>query len=175
MWIDLDHAGCIKTRKSVSGGILMAGWCYIKIYSKGQGVVSLSTGEVEYYSLVSGASNLLGEIWTALDWGIKTKNEMNMDASAGISNAEALGRLSMWTFNTIACKSVLPRGISRLRKLEPTTYWQMCLRNLFPKQRWTKYFWVWTFISWKDSINYHLRNEMAWVWLLLSEKDELRV
>ena len=91
MWTDSDHAGCIKTRKSVSGGVLMAGGCCIKTYSKGQGVVSLSTGEAEYYSLVSGASNLLGEVSTALDWGIKTVNEVNMDASAGISMGSRRG------------------------------------------------------------------------------------
>ena len=91
MWTDSDHAGCIKTRKSVSGGVLMAGGCCIKTYSKGQGVVSLSTGEAEYYSLVSGASNLLGEVSTALDWGIKTINEVNMDASAGISMGSRRG------------------------------------------------------------------------------------
>ena len=91
MWTDSDHAGCIKTRKSVSGGVLMAGGCCIKTYSKGQGVVSLSTGEVEYYSLVSGASNLLGEVSTALDWGIKTIVEVNMDASAGISMGSRRG------------------------------------------------------------------------------------
>ena len=67
MWTDSDHAGCIKTRKSASGGVLVAGGCCIKTCSKGQGVVSLSTGEAEYYSLVSGASNLLGEVSTSLD------------------------------------------------------------------------------------------------------------
>ena len=36
MWSDTDHAGCVKTRKSVSGGVLMAGGCCIKSYSKGQ-------------------------------------------------------------------------------------------------------------------------------------------
>lgn len=48
MWTDSDHAGCIKTRKSVSGGVLMAGGCCVKTYSKGQGVFSLSTGEAEH-------------------------------------------------------------------------------------------------------------------------------
>ena len=91
MWTDSDHAGCIKTRKSASGGVLMAGGCCVKTYSKGQGVVSLSTGEAEYYSLVSGASNLLGEVSNALDWGIKTENEVNMDASAGISMGSRRG------------------------------------------------------------------------------------
>ena len=69
----------------------MAGGCYVKTYSKGQGVVSLSTGKAECYSLVSGASNLLGEISTALDWEIKTENEVNMDASAGISMGSCRG------------------------------------------------------------------------------------
>ena len=40
----------------------MAGGCCIKSYSKGQGVVSLSSGESEYYALVSSASSLLGEV-----------------------------------------------------------------------------------------------------------------
>ena len=48
-------------------------------------MVALFTGEAEYYLVVSGVSNLLGEISTALDWEIKTINEINMDASAGIS------------------------------------------------------------------------------------------
>ena len=84
MWSDADHAGCVKTRKSVSGGVLMAGGCCIKTYSKGQGVVSLSSGESEYYALVSGASNLLGEVSTAKDWGLQPESEVFMDASAGI-------------------------------------------------------------------------------------------
>ena len=137
MWTDSDHAGCIKTRKSVSGGVLMAGGCCIKTYSKGQGVVSLSTGEAEYYSLVSGASNLLGEVSTALDWGVKTTNEVNMDASAGISmgSRRGLGKAKhvdtqfYWVQERVAQRNF------RSRKLEPTICWQMCLRNLFPKQR----------------------------------------
>ena len=43
------------------------------------------------YPLVSGASNLLREISTALDGGIKTENEVNMDASAGISMGSRRG------------------------------------------------------------------------------------
>eukprot|EP00434_Breviolum_minutum_P036637 symbB.v1.2.032470.t1/scaffold3898.1/size48671/2 len=45
----------------------------------------------EYYSLVSGASNLLGEVSTALDWGMKTENQVFMDASAGISMGSRRG------------------------------------------------------------------------------------
>ena len=91
MWTDSDHLGSIKTRKSVSGGVLMAGQCCTQTCSKSQGVVSLSTGEAEYHSLVSGASNSLGEVSTALVWGIKTDNEVNMHASAGVSMGSCRG------------------------------------------------------------------------------------
>ena len=94
MWSDADHAGCVKTRKSVSGGVLMAGGCCIKSYSKGQGVVSLSSAESEYYALLSGASSLLGEVSTAKDWGLQTENEVFMDASAGIAMGSQRSRQS---------------------------------------------------------------------------------
>ena len=38
MWSDADHAGCIRTPKSVSGGVLKANKCCLTTYSKGQGV-----------------------------------------------------------------------------------------------------------------------------------------
>ena len=69
----------------------MAGGCCIKGYSKGQGVVSLSSGESEYYGLVSSASNLLGEVSTAKDWALQTENEIYMDASAGIAMGSRRG------------------------------------------------------------------------------------
>ena len=69
----------------------MAGSCCIKSYLKGQGVVSLSSGESEYYGLVSSARNLLGEVSTAKDWGLQTENEVYMDAGAGIAMGSRRG------------------------------------------------------------------------------------
>ena len=69
----------------------MAGGCCIKRYLKGQGVVSLSSGESEYYALVSSASSLLGEVSTAKDLGLQTENEVFMDASAGIAMGSRRG------------------------------------------------------------------------------------
>ena len=42
---DTDWAGCIKTRKSTSGGCLMVGSHLFKCWSSTLGVVSLSSGE----------------------------------------------------------------------------------------------------------------------------------
>ena len=76
----------------------MAGQCCIKTYSKGQGAVSLSAGEAEYYPVVSGASDLLSQVSTALDWVIKTECGVYMHASARCLwyHAEVLERLSVW-------------------------------------------------------------------------------
>ena len=69
----------------------MAGGRCTKSYSKGLGVVSLSSGESEYYALVGSASSLPGEVSTATDLGLQTENEVYMDASAGIAMGSLRG------------------------------------------------------------------------------------
>ena len=60
VWTDTDFAGCSKTRKSTSGGLIMHGTHVIKSWSTIQAVIALSSGEAEYYGLVKGASVALG-------------------------------------------------------------------------------------------------------------------
>ena len=55
-WTDSDHAGCNRTRKSTSGGVIMIGSHLLKSWSTTQSVIALSSGEVEYYSMVKGGS-----------------------------------------------------------------------------------------------------------------------
>ena len=49
----------------------MCGLSCIRTYSKGQAVISLISGESEYYALVSAISHLLGDGAMAQDWGIQ--------------------------------------------------------------------------------------------------------
>ena len=60
IWTDTDYAGCKRTRKSTSGGVVLWGSHLIKSWSKTQTVVALSSGEAEYYGMVKGASEGLG-------------------------------------------------------------------------------------------------------------------
>ena len=63
----------------------MLGRCSIHTYSKGQAVIALSSGEAEYYGLVSGISQVLGAVSLAKDWGMSLKAHVWMDATAGIA------------------------------------------------------------------------------------------
>jgi hypothetical protein len=52
VYTDTDWAGCLRTRKSTSGGCAMIGKHLIKAWSATQSSVSLSSGEAEYYGVV---------------------------------------------------------------------------------------------------------------------------
>ena len=68
---DTDHAGCVRTRKSVSGCALMLGGSTVSTYCKGQALIALSSCEAEYYRLVSATSQMLGLQSILLDCGWK--------------------------------------------------------------------------------------------------------
>ena len=52
VYTDSDWAGCRKTRRSTSGGIIMIGDHLIKCWSRTQKTVTLSSGEAELLSLI---------------------------------------------------------------------------------------------------------------------------
>lgn len=57
---DADFAGCGKTRKSTSGGVVFFGSSPIRSYSSNQAVIALSTGESEFYGMLKGSSQAIG-------------------------------------------------------------------------------------------------------------------
>ena len=85
LWVDADHAGCSRSRKSTTGTALQLGKCTIRTTCKSQAVIALSSGEAEYYGLVSGLCQALGEQSTLQDWGIKVSIVGYMDATTGLS------------------------------------------------------------------------------------------
>ena len=92
---DSDHAGCIRTRKSTSGAVVVLGRAQVRSLCRGQAVIALSSGEAEYYSLVTACSEALGVQSILADWGIKVKIHILMDATAGKSmgSRRGLGRV----------------------------------------------------------------------------------
>ena len=88
---DSDFAGCRSTRKSSSGGAIFLSGHLIKHWSSTQKVISLSSGESEFYALVKGACAGIGLKALAADIGVDLEVDIAVDASAGKSLAERQG------------------------------------------------------------------------------------
>jgi hypothetical protein len=102
---DTDHAGCLRTRKSTSGGALMHGHNCLKAYSSTQSVLGLSTGESEFYGMVKMGAVLLGARSMAADLGEYNQElKLRADATAGIGMAKR-------------------RGVGKVRHLHTQTLW----------------------------------------------------
>ena len=85
----------------------------LKAYSRTQSNIALSSGEAEYYGLVSTASEALGLVAMTGDFGDKAESFLHADASAaiGVANREGLGRIrhldtqSLWLQQALVAKA----------------------------------------------------------------------
>ena len=114
IWSDSDHAGCVRTRKSTTGGVCMLGTHTIKTWSTTQSVIALSSGEAEYYGMVKGASVGLGTRELIKDLGVNLRTKVNTDASAaiGIASRKGLGKVrhievnQLWLQDKVGTKEI---------------------------------------------------------------------
>ena len=104
VWTDTDHAGCLSTRKSTSGGVVLFGFHSLKHWSVNQQRIALSSGEAEYYGLVRGVSQALGIKGMYQDMGVQMSINAYVDASAAVG---------------IACR----RGLGKVRHIELDQLW----------------------------------------------------
>ena len=58
-YTDSDWAGCVRTARSTSEGIVALGDHVIKTYSRQQKVVALSSAEAELYAMVAASAENL--------------------------------------------------------------------------------------------------------------------
>ena len=95
VFVDTDFAGCTRTRRSTSGGVLMMGNHVLKHYSSTQPTVALSSGEAELVGIVKGATTGLGMQSLANDLGVKVSVHVRTDATAaiGICRRRGLGKV----------------------------------------------------------------------------------
>ena len=54
VFVDSDWAGCRRSRRSTSGGVVLFGKHLITHWARTQGVVALSSGEAEMYASIEG-------------------------------------------------------------------------------------------------------------------------
>ena len=88
---DSDWAGCKRTAKSTSGGIIMCGSHMIKSWSSTQKSITLSSGEAELVAAVKTCTELIGVTQLMKDWGREVEGEVYVDSSAAIGVAHRKG------------------------------------------------------------------------------------
>jgi hypothetical protein len=71
VYTDTDWAGCPRTRKSTSGGVVMLGQHTMKHWSSTQTSTALSSGEAEFAGVIRGSGQGLGYQALLEDLGIK--------------------------------------------------------------------------------------------------------
>ena len=116
---DSNWAGCPVTRKSTTCCVLTLGAHCLSTSSFTQAVISLSSGEAEYYAVVKGACRLIGLVYLLRDLGCVLSPRLWSDSSAGIG---------------IACR----RGAAGVRHIETQTLWlqqQVARRKLEIKKK----------------------------------------
>ena len=115
VYVDTDWAGCVRTRKSTSGGVVMLGRHCIKHWSSTQPSVSLSSGEAEFYGVVRGAGQGLGYQALLKDLGVSAPLRVWTDSSAalGVCSRQGLGKLRHLDTHTLWVQQAV-----RSRRLE---------------------------------------------------------
>jgi hypothetical protein len=121
VYSDSDWAGCAKTRKSSSGGMILRGGHLIAHWASTQATVALSSAEAELSALVKAISESLGIMNMLKDMGKSYSCSVFTDSSAanGIVHRLGAGKIKhlearqLWVQNVVADKEVLVKKIPR--------------------------------------------------------------
>jgi hypothetical protein len=119
---DSDWAGCLKTRRSTSGGVASIAGGAIKTWSSTQSVAALSSGEAEYYALVKAAAEGLGiqSLAKDLGWDFKVRIWVDATAARGIACRTGLGKIRHMETKVLWVQDALKRGRFTICKIDGT-------------------------------------------------------
>ena len=92
---DSDWAGCARTGKSTSGGVIRVGTHMIKSWCRTQKTVALSSGEAELTAMVKTTCEAIGISALMKDWGDEKEVLVFADSNAalGIMQRKGAGKL----------------------------------------------------------------------------------
>ena len=116
---DSNWAGCSRTARSTSGGVVMRGGHGLKSWSTTQKNVTLSSGEAELVAAVKAAAEGIGIARLAHDWGDSVEVAVHVDSSAaiGVINRRGSGKLRHIKVGHLWIQEMAEEGEIRVRKV----------------------------------------------------------
>jgi hypothetical protein len=95
VYSDSDWAGCLRTRKSTSGGIATLNGAAVKTWSSTQATLATSSGEAEFYAAARAAAEGLGIKAIMEDMGYEVDVIVHVDSTSAksISSRAGLGKV----------------------------------------------------------------------------------
>lgn len=112
---DSNWAGCTVTRKSTTSVMICFGAHLITTCAFTQSVISLSSGEAEFYALVKAACRGIGARALLADMGLEATVRLNSDSSASLGMASRRGAQgvrhietqALWLQHAVASRKLL--------------------------------------------------------------------
>ena len=134
-FVDSSWAGCRRTRKNTSGGIIRYGKHVFKTWSKTQATIAGSSAEAESYGIGRGSTEGLGVITLCEDVGIKTQARVHVDANAAkeIVEREGLGKVRHVEVDVLWLQEQQARARLPLHKCEGTWNPADLMTNSLPR------------------------------------------
>ena len=143
VYTDTDFAGCRRTRRSTSGGVVMLGSHCLKTYSSTQEIVALSSGEAEFYGDVKAASHGIGVQGILRGMGIMVKLEVLTDSSAAksIASRRGVGKVRHIEVREMWVQERVARGDLEIRKIRGEDNIADVLTKRVPRSVLDKHLW----------------------------------
>ena len=118
-YTDSDWAGCPKSRRSTSAGVIMLGQHTVKAWSRTQALVALSSAEAELYATVKASAESIGIQAILKDWGVNARADILGDASAclalihrrGLGKARHIDTKFLWVQDKAASNELRFRKV----------------------------------------------------------------
>ena len=119
---DSDFAGCRRTAKSTSGGVVMLGTHYIKSWSSTRKTIALSSGEAELTAVVKCSCETIGVLEWSADWSMELEGEILVDSSEalGVVGRKGAGKLRHVRVGQLWVQEKAESGELRYRKVKGT-------------------------------------------------------
>ena len=116
--VDSDWAGSTD-RKSTSGGMVCISGANMKHWSRTRKARALSSGQTEYYAIVTGSAGGLGVQSLAIDLGWSFRVIVHTDSSTAksVAGRRGLGKMRHVELNYLWVQEAVSKGRIRIEKI----------------------------------------------------------